>query len=48
MRKIRNTHTILSKNCRGKDHFKNLSVEGRIILKWILKGYSLRVWAQSS
>jgi hypothetical protein len=24
-------------NLKGKDHLKDLTVEGRIILKWILK-----------
>jgi hypothetical protein len=32
-------------NVKGSDHTGDLDVEGRIILKWILKIQGVRVWA---
>jgi hypothetical protein len=29
---------------KGENRFGNLSVDGRIILRWILNKYYLRVW----
>jgi hypothetical protein len=32
------------KKPKGKDHIENPDVEGRIILKWILKKYGGMIW----
>jgi hypothetical protein len=32
----RNAHRILLQSVKGRDHSKDLGVDGRIILKWIL------------
>jgi hypothetical protein len=40
----RNTSTFYSENLKRRCHLKDLGVDGRIILKLILKKYSLRVW----
>jgi hypothetical protein len=32
---IRNTSTVLSKNLKGKGHFRDLNADGWIKLKWI-------------
>jgi hypothetical protein len=34
---MRNAHTILVGNLKESDHLEKLGVDGRIILKWILK-----------
>jgi hypothetical protein len=33
-----------SENLKGIDHSKDLSVNGRIILEWILRRYGGKVW----
>jgi hypothetical protein len=38
-----NAHKVLIRNMTGKDYFKNLHVNWRI-LKWMLKKYGVRVW----
>jgi hypothetical protein len=42
--KVRNTYTNLVESLEGRDHSEDLSVSGRIILKWILGKSRLRVW----
>jgi hypothetical protein len=38
-------HTNFSlENHKGRDHLKNLGVNGNIILEWILGNYDGRVW----
>jgi len=37
MRELRNAYKILIGNPEGRDHLGELGVDGRIILKWILK-----------
>jgi hypothetical protein len=34
----------LSENVMGKDHSEDLSVDRKIILKWILGKYDVKVW----
>jgi hypothetical protein len=34
---MRNTYTILVGICEGKDHLEDLGVDGKVILKLILK-----------
>jgi len=36
MREMRNAHSILVGNLKGRDHAEELGVYGSIILKWIL------------
>jgi hypothetical protein len=33
-----------SENLKGRDHLGAAKVDRRIILKWMLKEYSVRVW----
>jgi hypothetical protein len=35
---------ILVRKPKGKYHLRYLCVDGRIILKWILEKYSVRMW----
>jgi len=38
-------HTIFwLENLKGKDHSKEASLDGRIILKWILRKYDGKGW----
>jgi hypothetical protein len=37
MAEMRNCRTFRSENLKGRDHSKNLGVDGRLILEWILK-----------
>jgi hypothetical protein len=40
-------HTqFLSENLKGRDHLENIDVDGRVILKWILKKYGGRVYTR--
>jgi hypothetical protein len=41
MGQMRNAH-----NPKGKKHLENLDLDGRIILKCILKKYDTRVWTR--
>jgi hypothetical protein len=41
---MRNSYTVLSENLKRRDHFAGLSVDGRIILKWILEKEGVRLW----
>jgi len=42
---IRNTKSSL-KNLKGRDHLEYLSVDGKIILKWIVGKPSVRMWTK--
>jgi hypothetical protein len=33
-----------SENLNGKDHLGDLGIYGKIIIKWILRKYGVRVW----
>jgi hypothetical protein len=35
---------IWSETLKGSEHFRDLGVVWRIILKWILRKYGVRVW----
>jgi hypothetical protein len=35
---------FLSENLKGRDHTKNLGVDGKIILEWIFGKYCGRMW----
>jgi hypothetical protein len=39
MKEIRNAYNILVMNLQGRDHLRNIGVNGRIMLKWIIKKY---------
>jgi hypothetical protein len=34
----------LVRKSEGKDSFENLCIDGRIILRWILNKYCMKVW----
>jgi len=40
---VRNT-CILAGQCKGRDRLREVRVEVRIILKWILETYGMRIW----
>jgi hypothetical protein len=33
-----------SKNLKGRDHLEDLSIDGSVILKCVLKKYGVRMW----
>jgi hypothetical protein len=37
MSEVKNAYEIWSETLMGRDHFEDLSLDGRIILEWILK-----------
>jgi hypothetical protein len=37
MEEMKNAHKILIGNLNGRNHFRGMGVDGRIILKWIMK-----------
>jgi hypothetical protein len=39
-----NSHNILVGKLKSRDHFGNLGVDVRIILKWILKKCYMTLW----
>jgi hypothetical protein len=39
-------HRVLVCKLKGRDCVEELSIDGRIILKWILKRLSGRVWTE--
>jgi hypothetical protein len=41
---MKNAHRILSENVKGRDHLGYLGVDGRMILKWILKNREFDDW----
>jgi hypothetical protein len=40
---MRDSYRILVGNLKGRDHLGDLGIDGRIILKWILKKCDMRV-----
>jgi hypothetical protein len=44
MEQVRNTYKILVENLKGRCYLEDVQAAGRIILKWILKKYGLRIW----
>jgi hypothetical protein len=36
---------IWSRNLKERDNFRNLDVDGRLIIKWILNKQLIRVWS---
>jgi hypothetical protein len=44
MGETRNAHTILVGKPEGKRHSEELGVDGRIILKWILRKLGWKLW----
>jgi hypothetical protein len=40
----RGTRTVFVVNLKERDHFEELGVGGRILLKWILKQYVWRLY----
>jgi hypothetical protein len=42
---LKNSYSILIGNLKGKDHLKDITVDGRIIVKRILRKQDVRVWA---
>lgn len=40
----RNVYNILVETLKEIDHFEDLGVDGKIILKWILKEQDDRMW----
>jgi hypothetical protein len=39
---------VLVKKPEGRDHLGDTGVDGRIILRWILRKWDVRVWTGSS
>jgi hypothetical protein len=39
--------SFICENLKGRDHLKDLSIDGRIILKKILKKLGVRMWTAS-
>jgi hypothetical protein len=35
-----------SENLKGRDHFEDLDVDGRIVLEWILGKWAEKVWTR--
>jgi len=35
------------RNLRERDHLKDCSIDGRIILRWIFKKWDVRIWTES-
>jgi hypothetical protein len=44
MVEIRIVYTILVKNLKGRDHSEGVGIDGRIILKWILRKMCGKLW----
>ena len=38
-------HTVLVGRPKGKNHMEDLGIDGRIILRWILKKWDVEAWA---
>jgi len=43
---VEEMHRVLVCKLKGRDCVEELSIDGRIILKWILKRLSGRVWTE--
>jgi hypothetical protein len=48
MREKRGEYRILIGNLRGRDHWGDPGVEGRIILRWIFRKWDVGLWTGSS
>jgi hypothetical protein len=44
---MRNTYNILVGDLKGKEHLRDISTDGRIILRWITRKECVRMWAES-
>jgi hypothetical protein len=44
MREVRDTCNILVAHLKGRDHSKDIGVNGKIILKWILEKLYGKMW----
>jgi hypothetical protein len=48
MAQIKNAHRIVVGNMKGKENLIDVSINGRIILKFILTKHDMRVWMDLS
>jgi hypothetical protein len=46
MDEMRNACRILSEHLKGRDHLENIGIDGRIILKWILRKEDETAWTE--
>jgi hypothetical protein len=48
MRKARGVYMVWWKNLRESDHLEDPVIDGRIILRWILRKWDVGVWTELS
>jgi len=44
----RGVHRVLVRKPEGKNHLEDPGVDGRIILRWIIRKWNVRAWPGSS